>query len=162
MSKIFSYDAELHLVHYKSTYDNFSAAVHDGQPDSLAVVGIFLRGNTYPTCSKFSEFVTPSPLFAFCIDLRYRIHITSLHPLLHLLLGPPSPSPSLPPFQCGRHISITLREETEWDQHKGGQDSSSMSNLRAAVIQLSRPYRGPGQASIDVEIVADQLLSGIT
>ena len=73
-----------------------------------------------------------------------------------------SPSPSLPPFQCGRHISITLREETEWDQHKGGQDSSSMSNLRAAVIQLSRPYRGPGQASINVEIVADQLLSGIT
>ena len=39
----FSYDGELHLVHYKSTYDNISAAVADNQTDSLAVVGIFLR-----------------------------------------------------------------------------------------------------------------------
>ena len=30
-------------MHYKSTYDNISAAVADGQPDSLAVVGIFMR-----------------------------------------------------------------------------------------------------------------------
>jgi len=41
-----SFDAELHLVHYKSTYDNISAAVKDGQPDSLAVVGIFIREAT--------------------------------------------------------------------------------------------------------------------
>ena len=39
----FSYDGELHLVHYKSTYDNISAAIADNQTDSLAVVGIFLR-----------------------------------------------------------------------------------------------------------------------
>ena len=93
---IFSYDGELHLVHYKSSYDNFSAAVHDGQADSLSVVGIFLR------------------------------------------------------------------EESEWDQHRNHPDSASLSNLRAAAVQLSRPYRGPGQPSIDVEIVPDQLLSGIT
>ena len=43
---ISSFDAELHLVHYKSTYDNISAAVADGQPDSLAVVGIFMREAT--------------------------------------------------------------------------------------------------------------------
>ena len=43
---IFSFDAELHLVHYKSTYDNISAAVADGQNDSLAVVGIFMREAT--------------------------------------------------------------------------------------------------------------------
>ena len=30
-------------MHYKSTYDNISAAVEDGQADSLAVVGIFIR-----------------------------------------------------------------------------------------------------------------------
>ena len=42
----FSYDGELHLVHYKSTYDNISAAIADGQSDSLAVVGIFLREAT--------------------------------------------------------------------------------------------------------------------
>ena len=83
-------------MHYKSSYDNFSAAVHDGQPDSLAVVGIFLR------------------------------------------------------------------EETEWDQHRSGPDSGTLSNLRAAAIQLSRPLKGPGKASIEVEIVPDQLLSGIT
>ena len=39
----FSYDGELHLVHYKSTYDNISAAIADNQPDSLAVIGLFLR-----------------------------------------------------------------------------------------------------------------------
>ena len=40
---IFSYDAELHLVHYKSTYSDISAAVAAGQPDSLAVVGILIK-----------------------------------------------------------------------------------------------------------------------
>ena len=33
-------------MHYKSTYDNISAAVADGQADSLAVVGIFMREAT--------------------------------------------------------------------------------------------------------------------
>ena len=93
---IFSYDGELHLVHYKSSYDNFSAAVHDGQADSLSVVGIFLR------------------------------------------------------------------EESEWDQHRNHPDSASLSNLRAAAVQLSHRWKGPSQPSIDVEIVPDQLLSGIT
>ena len=37
------YDAELHLVHYKSSYDSFAAAFDDGRPDSLAVLGIFLE-----------------------------------------------------------------------------------------------------------------------
>ena len=37
------YDAELHLVHYKSSYDSFAAAFDDAQPDSLAVLGIFLE-----------------------------------------------------------------------------------------------------------------------
>ena len=34
------------MVHYKSTYDNISAAIADNQIDSLAVVGIFLREAT--------------------------------------------------------------------------------------------------------------------
>ena len=38
-----SYDGELHLVHYKSTYDSISDAIADNQTDSLAVLGIFLR-----------------------------------------------------------------------------------------------------------------------
>ena len=33
-------------MHYKSTYDNISAAVADGQNDSLAVLGIFIREAT--------------------------------------------------------------------------------------------------------------------
>lgn len=37
------YDAELHLVHYKSSYDSFAAAFDDAQPDSLAVLAIFLE-----------------------------------------------------------------------------------------------------------------------
>ena len=38
-----SFDAELHLVHYKSTYPNFAAAFDAARPDSLAVLGIFLK-----------------------------------------------------------------------------------------------------------------------
>ena len=38
-----AYDAELHLVHYKSSYDSFAAAFDAARPDSLAVVGIFLQ-----------------------------------------------------------------------------------------------------------------------
>jgi len=37
------FDAELHLVHYNSVYDNFSHAVSDGQPNSLSVVGILIK-----------------------------------------------------------------------------------------------------------------------
>ena len=38
-----SYDAELHLVHYKSSYPNFAAAFDAARPDSLAVLGVFLK-----------------------------------------------------------------------------------------------------------------------
>ena len=38
----FSYDAELHLVHYKSTFDNISAAIASNESDALAVVGILI------------------------------------------------------------------------------------------------------------------------
>ena len=38
-----SYDAELHLVHYKSSYGSFAAAFDAAKPDSLAVIGIFLE-----------------------------------------------------------------------------------------------------------------------
>merc|ERR1712241_545823 len=38
-----SYDGELHLVHYRSDYDSLSAALEDGQGNSLAVVGIFIE-----------------------------------------------------------------------------------------------------------------------
>ena len=85
ISYIFSYDAELHLVHYKSSYDNFSAAVHDGQPDSLAVVGIFLRGDTNMTSANFPEILETLPLSAFGTDINSH----NLPPFLHLLLGDP-------------------------------------------------------------------------
>ena len=39
----FSYDAELHLVHYNSVYDNISHAVGGAQPNGLAVVGILIK-----------------------------------------------------------------------------------------------------------------------
>lgn len=40
---IFSFDAELHLVHYKSSYSSINAAIAADQPDSLAVVGILIK-----------------------------------------------------------------------------------------------------------------------
>ena len=84
------------MVHYKSTYDNISAAVADGQNDSLAVVGIFMN------------------------------------------------------------------EASKWHQWKGERESDSISNLRTAAVDLSRNWRGPAAPSAEVEVVIDQLLSGIT
>ena len=43
ISVFFSYDGELHLVHYRSDYDSLAAALADGQGNSLAVVGIFIE-----------------------------------------------------------------------------------------------------------------------
>ena len=85
------------MVHYKSTYDNISAAVADGQPDSLSVVGILVREATT------------------------------------------------------RQVPWRLAE-----------DSDSVSNLRTAALELARPWKGPGVPSAQMEIVMDQLLSGIT
>jgi len=39
----YCYDAELHLVHYNSVYDNISHAVGGAQPNGLAVVGILIK-----------------------------------------------------------------------------------------------------------------------
>ena len=39
----FSYDGELHLVHYKSTFDSISAAVASNESDALVVVGILIQ-----------------------------------------------------------------------------------------------------------------------
>ena len=39
----FSYDAELHLVHYNSEYDNIGDAVASGETDALSVVGILIK-----------------------------------------------------------------------------------------------------------------------
>jgi len=41
-----SYDGELHLVHYKSTFDDLAAAAASGESDALAVVAIFLDEGT--------------------------------------------------------------------------------------------------------------------
>ena len=43
MPSHFSYDAELHLVHYNSAYDNISHAVWEGLPNGLSVVGILIK-----------------------------------------------------------------------------------------------------------------------
>lgn len=42
-SPCFSFDAELHLVHYHSDYDNISAAIAANMTHSLAVVGILIN-----------------------------------------------------------------------------------------------------------------------
>ena len=42
----FSYDGELHLVHYKRTFDDLAAAAASGESDALAVVAIFLDEGT--------------------------------------------------------------------------------------------------------------------
>merc|ERR1712038_2191742 len=39
----FSFDAELHFVHYSSKFGNISAAVASGDSDALAVVGILIQ-----------------------------------------------------------------------------------------------------------------------
>lgn len=47
---ISSYEAELQLIHYKSSYDNFTAAVAANQTDSLAIVAIMIK-----EVSKFGD-----------------------------------------------------------------------------------------------------------
>ena len=42
----YSYDGELHLVHYKSTFESLGAAAASGESDALAVVGILLIEGT--------------------------------------------------------------------------------------------------------------------
>ena len=42
-SRVSRYEAELQLIHYKSTYDNFTAAVDANQTDSLAIVAILIK-----------------------------------------------------------------------------------------------------------------------
>ena len=84
------------MVHYRSDYDNLTAALADGQGDSLAVVGIFIK------------------------------------------------------------------ETEEWDQYHGVKDSESLQNLKMAAHELSKPRKGPTVASMDMEIVLDQLTCAIT
>ena len=45
----------MHLVHYKKTYGSFAAAYDAAQPDSLAVVGIFLQEANGVTDSTFID-----------------------------------------------------------------------------------------------------------
>ena len=55
--RISRYEAELQLIHYKSSYDNFTAAVRDAyQSDSLAIVAILIKEG-----SKFGSEHIPYP-----------------------------------------------------------------------------------------------------
>ena len=53
---IFSYEAEIQFVHYKSSYDNYTHAVDDNQTDSLAIVAVFVA-----EVPILSEEYTPYP-----------------------------------------------------------------------------------------------------
>jgi len=91
-----SFDAELHFVHYKSTFDNISAAVASNESDALAVVGILMQ------------------------------------------------------------------EASPWDQYLAGKPPQSDEMLRKSALELSRPWRGPGAPSVELEVVPDQFISEIT
>ena len=92
----YSYDGELQLFHYKSTYTNFAAAAASGESDALAVVAILLEA------------------------------------------------------------------DTAWDQNRAAQEYESIHSLKMGAIKLSRPWRGPGHAKVDVDIVFAQLLGSLT
>ena len=86
----------MHFVHYKSTFDNISAAVASNESDALAVVGILMQ------------------------------------------------------------------EASPWDQYLAGKPPQSDEMLRKSALELSRPWRGPGAPSVELEIVPDQFISEIT
>ena len=65
-SWISSYEAELQLIHYKSSYANFSAAVEDNQTDSIAIVAILIKEG-----SKFGENHIPYP--EAIMELLYKV-----------------------------------------------------------------------------------------
>ena len=59
-------------------------------------------------------------------------------------------------------VGVFMREATKWDQYHGGRDTDSVNNLRTAAVELSRNWRGPAAPTAEVEVVIDQLISGIT
>ena len=89
----FSFDAELQFVHYKSTFENITAAVASNESDALAVVGILIK------------------------------------------------------------------EISPWDQYVSGKPPQSDEMLRKSAQELSRPWRGPGGPSVELEVIPDQFIS---
>ena len=59
-------------------------------------------------------------------------------------------------------VGIFIQETMEWDQYHGVMDSETVTTLKKAAYELSKPRRGPTTASTDMEVVLDQFTSGIT
>ena len=83
----------MHYVHFKSSFDNISAAVASNESDALAVVGILIK------------------------------------------------------------------EVSPWDQYVSGKPPQSDEMLRKSALELSRPWRGPGGPSVELEVIPDQFIS---
>ena len=59
-------------------------------------------------------------------------------------------------------VGIFIREVMTWDQFRGVADSETVTNLKMAANELSKPRQGPTTASTEMEVILDQLTSAIT
>ena len=59
-------------------------------------------------------------------------------------------------------VGIFLREVMPWDQFSGVTDSMTITNLKMAANELSKPRRGPNAAATEMELLLDQFTSAIT
>ena len=59
-------------------------------------------------------------------------------------------------------VGILLREVMPWDQFSGVTDSMTITNLKMAANELSKPRRGPSAAIMEMEVLLDQFASAIT
>ena len=59
-------------------------------------------------------------------------------------------------------VGIFIREVMPWDQFHRVVDSESIIKLKKAANELAKPWKGPEDPSIEMEVILDQFTSAIT
>ena len=61
-------------------------------------------------------------------------------------------------------MGILIKEDSVWNQHNMGRRRrpESVDRLRKAALAAARPFRGPADPEIELELVLDQFISSIT
>ena len=58
-------------------------------------------------------------------------------------------------------VGILIKEVEEFDQFSGVRDSTSVTNLKMAAIELARPQTGPGPAEVTLTLRPEEFISAI-
>ena len=58
-------------------------------------------------------------------------------------------------------LGILIKEVEEFDQFKGVKDSTSVTNLKMAALELARSQTGPGPAAVTLTLRPGELIHAI-